>query len=42
MELILDQEDPDLVILTGDIVKKQEKYEYGFDSLFGSALQTIK
>ena len=42
MDLILEQEKPDLVVLTGDIVKNQKKYEHGYDSLFGSAMQPIK
>ena len=42
VEKILNQEEPDLVVLTGDIVKPMSDYENGFDSAFGSALQAIK
>ena len=42
IERVLNQEEPDLIILTGDIVKRLDSYEYGYDSLFGSAMQVIK
>ena len=30
------------MIITGDVVKEQDEYEYGYDSLFGNAMQSIK
>lgn len=42
MERILDEVEPDLVILTGDIVKPKYEYTEGYAAQFGNAMKPIK